>query len=390
MSNEVEFYTSEVLRKSDAQEDRIDGQLYDLLSFLPDGFFVKQIRGTNIYNLYYALATELADAKTEIEDTKDDLYPMTGRTDKLYNRHGVYMRMSKLFEQPWDDYSHENGIQGYRQGLVLMQEAAVNGGTRLALRRVGHAITGIAPLIREYYEYPRWVLSVESGTITSMSGSKYQITDNTKTWIPNEWQNQYIQIKNNFIPWLIPGETSSWNEKDDYPINVEGNQCVQLNGYIYSVGGLTAATASNKVYRAKLYTDGTIGAWEEQEDLPYAMGGYSGVLIVNNRIYVMGGRNISSVSHDKVYRSNAIGSDGEITSWTSCTDLPDNLSGFGCIANGTTIFIIGGADGSGSPVDTIYKTTVQADGSLSLWVAGGSLPRLITTTVKEYFRSIRG
>lgn len=68
--------------------------------------------------------------------------------------------------------------------------------------------------------------------------------------------------------------------------------------------------------------------------------------------------------------------------WTRTTDLPTALQGLGAayvpITTGTThpnyVFVVGGADATNTAVTSVYRSQVQANGSLAAWTTMTALP----------------
>ena len=168
MSELLSFFTAEALRRGDLSQDDVESIIYDMLATLPEGLFHKDISGTNVYKIFSVMAQQLLDLRLEINATKNDLLPLEARSDILnntesqaYNNHGLFFDYNKIFIQDWADYNIDTALQGYLQGLKLMYDAALLGNTYQGMRRVGHAITSIAPLILENYKTPNWIASVD-------------------------------------------------------------------------------------------------------------------------------------------------------------------------------------------------------------------------------------
>lgn len=383
---EFSFITTEMLHKSDTEVNNVLKHLYNLLHYMPDGYFPKDMSGTFIYDLFNALAIEFADVVTEMYIIKNNNLLARAEVNKLYNNFGILLTYPVFTGlQDWEDFNQISKIQGYRPGLILLMEGSLDGGTPHALHRVGHAVTGVAPLLKEFYQYPKWVLSDVvanspeqdelNETITSMP-DKYSITCDSVSWTPNNLIGDYIRIVNNSTNVnIIDDNLETFTVEEIYPIQMQGTRVVRVGNTLFGVGGVLGGTTSDKVYRNIIDTDLTLSGWDEQVALPTPVGAYAGVVVgVGNRLYVLGGKDNTGTNLDTVYYSNVIDNNyGEITSWTAGTTLPKVLSGFGCVYKDEYLYIIGGQT-TGASSSAVYRASVSSTGVMGAWVEITSIP----------------
>lgn len=186
------------------------------------------------------------------------------------------------------------------------------------------------------------------------------------------------------------GEISGWTAQTPLPKKLGLGAVVISGDNMYFSGGFNNLETSNKVYKAPLDTDGSVGSWVEVGVLPVAVFGH-GMVEDNGNIYIFGG--YAGNSQDKVYRAT-INPDGTLSSWTEEFPLPHGLYRPGIMKVGKTILSVGG-DNNGVSVDKIYFTEINPDGSLGSWqesshklpagVHGGTL-----ALVNEYLYLIGG
>lgn len=208
--------------------------------------------------------------------------------------------------------------------------------------------------------------------------------------------------------------------------------------WLYVIGGTDAwETMHNDVQRAKIGTDGKLGAFEKAGILPdpraghcmvkkgdrlYLFGGIVGgttsgpstssvVLtldaegkvsgsakgpelptavmhvaceLVGNDVYVLGGRGSDSRSTTLSARTT-IGADGTASAFEAMTPLVPDRSHHAIFVRGKYLYVLGGI--TGNPVGNNAKerkdvvfAEIGADGKLSPWYAGGALPEAISVS----------
>jgi hypothetical protein len=155
-------------------------------------------------------------------------------------------------------------------------------------------------------------------------------------------------------------------------------------GYVYVVGGAGAGGAPvATVSYAVVASNGTLGAWTATTALPTALEFPAAVaatqrnsaVLAAGYLYVLGGAtSASGTPVSTVYRA-PINADGSLGgSWTTVTALPVPLRSVAGIIQYGSMYVIGGAAAS-SAVVTAYRSPIQLDGSLnSSWKTQGALP----------------
>ena len=100
---------------------------------------------------------------------------------------------------------------------------------------------------------------------------------------------------------------------------------------------------TNEVYYAPL-NNGNIGSWTQTSTLPQSM--YDSTAIeYNNYIYLFGGRNSSGSALNTIYRSQ-IQSNGSLSGWGQINSLPNSLYGIAGYQYNGIIYLAGGSNGS--------------------------------------------
>ncbi len=149
--------------------------------------------------------------------------------------------------------------------------------------------------------------------------------------------------------------------------------CEEIDGYLICAGGLTDwanTTAIAEVWSAPINpSDGSIGTWTQQADLPQTIYGPASCVTDGNRMYVLCGRTSGGTVQDTVYYAEV--SAGTITSWNTDTSYPDSLRYSNACSNPATdyIYVLGGRSGSSGDVvaEVIYMAGVEPTAARTLW-----------------------
>lgn len=152
------------------------------------------------------------------------------------------------------------------------------------------------------------------------------------------------------------GSLSSFSETDSLATATAMATAVVVNGYILVLGGRTGgASMLTTVQRAKINTDGTLGAWTTSGNTAFTTGRQlPGVAVYNGILYVFGGTNATGTTNT-VYSDvqySVVASDGTNGAWTTTQSLGTARYGFGSVAANGYIYVWGGCSG--------WNTTSQA------------------------------
>ena len=166
---------------------------------------------------------------------------------------------------------------------------------------------------------------------------------------------------------------------------------VSISGtdYLYLLGGNSASGDVNTVYKATIDGSGNIGAFSttSQGQLPQTLSKHSSIISTissTNYIHVLGGLN-GSTAQNTVYKATIDGS-GNIGAFSavSQTALPAAIydaSVFKATVGSTNyIYLVGGLNSAGNPVNTIYKGTLDGSGNVTGWVQAGTVPTTLSGT----------
>lgn len=170
-------------------------------------------------------------------------------------------------------------------------------------------------------------------------------------------------------------------------------------GYAYAIGGNTASatTANGKAVNTAAVSfnrlDPVTGAlslatWTQATPLPVPRGFSAAVVATpfnskvggNGTIYVLGGLDLSGSPTNTIYQAS-LNADGSIPAasaagtWTALsTTLPQALFAHAAVIFHGHIYVAGGNGATGAPVSKVYTALLNADGSLGAWTALADLP----------------
>lgn len=141
---------------------------------------------------------------------------------------------------------------------------------------------------------------------------------------------------------------------------------------IYILGG-SNGTNSNVIQSATIGEDGAIGAWTNSGlTLPSGMKNFQ-VAVTKNFLYLLSGVGAGN-STNFIYRS-PIDATGTLGNWQTDGSLPLGVSGHQVFLTASRMYVIGGSvDGGANAISTVHYTDIAADGSLGSWTAGPILP----------------
>lgn len=164
---------------------------------------------------------------------------------------------------------------------------------------------------------------------------------------------------------VINPDGSLGNWQNTTPLNTAiYSHAVVTNGrFLYVIGGWNGNARLREVQRAEVGANGVLSAWTRQPDYPEPIAVHAAV-VVNNRIYVVGGQNNSSILSTVYYA--AILPDGNLGPWTGTSDLPRRLYRHAVATHNGYLYVTGGDDTGGAQATVVYAR-INGDGSLGSW-----------------------
>jgi N-acetylneuraminic acid mutarotase len=175
------------------------------------------------------------------------------------------------------------------------------------------------------------------------------------------------------------GSLGDWSELTPLPNDLYRSAAVMHGEYIYVIGGWrdwpAPGSPESQVYRARINTDGSIGAWTNLTILPQTLHAHAAVASTGH-IFVMGGLiNLSQGSiQDAVYQASIL-ADGTLGNWSQISTLPQPVHSHAAVFWQNEILVMGGRTNYlGQYVGTTYAAPVAPNGNLGAWSSGLPLP----------------
>lgn len=203
------------------------------------------------------------------------------------------------------------------------------------------------------------------------STTAFQVLSTSGTAVLNvDTQNQNVITGNN-------GANSPWQSTTTPGVRFN-TPIVYTNGYAYMVGGATAVgTSLATTSYAKVNANGSLGSWTATANNLSAAVGAQGAVAYNGYIYSIGGI-LSSGTIVNTVSYSKINADGNNQAWQTTTALPNNRwGGSAVVANGYIYYIGGQLTNSTAPLNTVYYAKINGDGTISAtWTAGATLTNI--------------
>jgi uncharacterized repeat protein (TIGR01451 family) len=201
---------------------------------------------------------------------------------------------------------------------------------------------------------------------------------NGRIYVLGGWDD-YGQARRDVFYTTVDTEThdlANWHTTEPlsstvYPGGLFFHASVVFHDWLYVLGGENdddGGTVFSTVSFAHINSNGTLGEWQVTEPLSMAVSTLDAV-VVNDRIYVMGGLDEDENIRAEVYFATPNPANGQISEWTRTTDLEEPLYGHMAAVEQGRIYVLGGGVTSGdvSPL-TYYATPNPGTGEIDGWI----------------------
>jgi hypothetical protein len=192
----------------------------------------------------------------------------------------------------------------------------------------------------------------------------------------------------------------SWTTTMALPTAMTGLRAVAVPGtsstsaFAIVTGGFNSTANTTTVWANNLNADGTVGSttnttWTQitTNPLPTTLAHHamaeaddtnSLVAVGKRYVYVLGGQvNVTDVGGtNTVYVASVDSTAGTVGTWAASTNtLPQSLLGLSATVHNGFLYVAGGRDTNGNPVNTVYSAPVNSDGTIGTWTtATNALP----------------
>lgn len=166
------------------------------------------------------------------------------------------------------------------------------------------------------------------------------------------------------------GNLGSWGLYNTLPFTLYRSQVIVTKNRVYVIGGYINESASGLVYYSEIDSNGDFGIWVAGPSLPVDIADHS-VAVIKNRVYVIGG--LSSGVDSAYCWVGTLDAKGAIVGWSAGESLPETNRLSSVVVVRNRVYVLGGLV-AGSPSTKVYGSAIAADGSLSGWEIYGDLP----------------
>lgn len=189
----------------------------------------------------------------------------------------------------------------------------------------------------------------------------------------------------------LDGSVGTWGNTTELPAPLHSATAVLYRGFLYVMGGANALNAPTaNTWRAKVNSNGTLGAWTAMPSLPFATTNHA-LINFGPYLYLAGGdtaavdpaANATSGKETAgVYLARIDMRDGTISGWTALTSPGKARSKHELVsAGGSVVQTSGMYSGQAGSSENTYAQ-INADGTLGSW--GGATGTSTIQTVLGY------
>lgn len=280
------------------------------------------------------------------------VFPTTALAEVLNNWIGVSLLPSTIANQP--AYSKGVDIFSFGGSTTILYSSIYKSSLTTGGDLSGWIASSSIPTPTYYHSLATW-----NSEVYLLGGTNYPPQASTNP--------VYVSSQD------VSGNFTVWTSLNPLPARLSQGAAVAANGYLYFSGGFTdvesAGSASNKVYYAQILGDGTIGAWGETTTIPSGSTWGHAMVEYNGALYIIGGIDGDGDSN-KVYKA-VINPDGTLGSWVAQTSLPVASRRGGVIRVEDYILVIGGYE-NGIFHKENYYAQINSSGNITSWTKSAS------------------
>lgn len=184
----------------------------------------------------------------------------------------------------------------------------------------------------------------------------------------------------------------NWTATTALPVGLSGHSAAfavvggaSPTNLVYVSGGADSSYAPRAaVYYATIGTNGQLSSWTTTTALPASLAFHASVVATraNSRIktpafiYVLGGAtDAAGTPASTIYRGTIDSVSGAVTAWTTLSaTLPGPVHSLGAVIFRGDLYIGGGSAAGNAPVASVYRARIDSTGALGAWTAEPGLP----------------
>jgi hypothetical protein len=179
-----------------------------------------------------------------------------------------------------------------------------------------------------------------------------------------------------YAPFNANGTIGAWSTTTVMPVGRFGMRAVAYDGYLHFLGGGDSTpTRYNTTYYAPIATPGIATAYTASGNAFTTTRRGHQTVVYDSYLYIMGGDN-GGTPVNTIYKAT-IAADGTIGTFSSTTAFTTNRTFFSAVAYNGYMYVLGGCSSAfsscttaGNNLATVYKSTIsETDGTLGSWSA---------------------
>lgn len=173
------------------------------------------------------------------------------------------------------------------------------------------------------------------------------------------------------------GRLGGWTEVASLPAPRFHHAALASGPFIYVLGGLEATSSTNTVFRARVGTDGALGAWEALDTLPRPRS-HQAAFVYGEHLYQIGGLDgnpagANTPLNDVV--SAPIRPDGSLGAWRQVGALDSAFATHGTFLHGGYVYVVGGVESNRRFSDRVQRAPLGPNGTIGPFEASDPLPQ---------------
>jgi N-acetylneuraminic acid mutarotase len=152
------------------------------------------------------------------------------------------------------------------------------------------------------------------------------------------------------------GLMSSFALYNTLPTPINNFEVIYTSSKVYLLGGRSNGSLVDTIYYADITSDNTLSSWSSTITLPEPLSDFK-TITLENYVYLIGGTSTSGPSN-KIYRAK-VSSNGTLRSFELYALLPIPITNFELISTEHFVFLIGGISSSNVYLDSIYSIPIK-------------------------------
>ncbi len=177
------------------------------------------------------------------------------------------------------------------------------------------------------------------------------------------------------------GAITNWEAGPELATSRFHGATAAVGNFVYVLGGLTGdGKDSTPEVEMAVVTDSKLGPWQQVTPYPERRS-HQAAIAHGNKLYSIGGLSGNPAGANTTYAAvwrTEIQADGSLSAWQTVSELPTEMATHSAVVHADSLYVIGGVSGQsqlGVNTDAVYRAHIQADGGLSSWETQAPLPK---------------